>query len=99
MYSFSVLAWQVLSLDKPFVSVGGAAGMKAKVWSAEAHRPNIPPGWHAELRSALTAGWHADPAARLPMAEFKRILVGLEQMPDEETGLRLEPFGCGCTVA
>lgn len=68
MFSFTVLLWELLTLEKPFDKLGSAAEHRQKVASkgARPHTTNIPT---QGLKDLLKDGWESDPDKRPSFAE------------------------------
>lgn len=69
VYSFTVLLWELLTLEKPFDKLGNAAEHRQKV-ASRGSRPstaNIPT---QALKDLLKFGWESDPEKRPSFANF-----------------------------
>jgi serine/threonine protein kinase len=67
VYSFAVVAWQMLSRLTPYFGLGGEAGHRERV-VAGGERPALVETWPAPLKQLLARGWAADAGKRPKMA-------------------------------
>ncbi len=72
VYSFSIMLWELLSLDIPFF--GFSTRKFAKKVIVKKHRPIIFRTWPKELRTLLCLGWSHDPSRRPRMNEIYQTL-------------------------
>lgn len=67
-YSFSVLLWEILSLEKPYGEFGlGPAGHQRQVIDGGL-RPPLPEYWSEPLCEMMRLAWSADISVRPPMS-------------------------------
>ena len=81
-YSFSLLLWQILKLEKPFEIYDTRASFQIKVVQKGA-RPKVDPSWHPKLGPLVKKGWDANLHNRPSMAS---ILSTLDQIIQDESG-------------
>lgn len=68
VYSFGVLFWETLSLEKPFQGLGREKHAKEVVLKGK--RPTIPKNWPVLIKVITNEAWTADPSKR---PDFRRI--------------------------
>lgn len=75
VFATSILCWEVLSLDRAYVSIGVPAGKFFKDCVAIYNdRPPISKKWPKTLRKALKQGWAKDLDARPTSANMRQML-------------------------
>lgn len=62
VYSFAVVAWEILVVCKPFVGMNSQE-YKNRV-CGQGLRPNLPEGWCSELKAIFEKAWHHNPSTR-----------------------------------
>lgn len=72
VYSFSILLWELLSLEKPFVGLTLPQHTR-KVFFKNS-RPKIQNSWSKELKKLLRDGWSNDPRKRPGIDKINSIL-------------------------
>jgi serine/threonine protein kinase len=72
VFSFSVLLWEMIALQKPYKGLPGEVVMQQVVNNA---RPQIPKEWPTELRELLKLGWAASIEARPHMKVLRQELM------------------------
>mmetsp|Transcript_2549 Transcript_2549/g.5212 ORF Transcript_2549/g.5212 Transcript_2549/m.5212 type:complete len:403 (-) Transcript_2549:210-1418(-) len=83
VYSFSILAWQILKLETPFEGYTGSMMIKS-VYKGGA-RPKPDPAWSADLQEALRKGWDSTVQSRCSMEDLSEILRDIiSKETDEE---------------
>lgn len=75
VFSFSLMLWQILTLEKPFgaMSEGTVYG----------DRPKIPKEWPLDLKRIIERGWSADLSERPHMKEMMYVLEDLQRRSNE----------------
>jgi serine/threonine protein kinase len=90
VYSFSVLLWQLITLEKPYAFFGDEQGFVREVFE-RGYRPPIKEKWSPGLKTVLDAGWHQNKQKR---ADIKFVKGFLKQElcclngTNEKTGLK-----------
>ena len=98
VYSFAIVAWEILAVSKPFVGFG-ARDMESRVWGAPQIRVTVPKSWHPKLNLLFLAMWHADPMER---PNFEHVSMTLKDIYNSTTdandplGEHLESNGVCC---
>lgn len=72
VFSFSVLLWEMIALQKPYKGLSGDDVMQQVVNNA---RPQIPSEWPTELRDLLKLGWTTSIEKRPHMKCFRQELI------------------------
>lgn len=72
VFSFSVLLWEIIALQKPYKGLPGEVVMQQVVNNA---RPQIPQEWPTELRELLKRGWTSSIEARPHMKYIRQELL------------------------
>uniref|UniRef100_A0A7S3NIV9 Protein kinase domain-containing protein n=1 Tax=Aureoumbra lagunensis TaxID=44058 RepID=A0A7S3NIV9_9STRA len=73
VYSFAVVAWEILVVGgKPFSGLHVGEHYNRVV--VRGHRPNIPKEWHPDLQNLITAAWHHNPRRRPPFSAICNML-------------------------
>ena len=81
VFATSILCWEVLSMERAYVSTGVPAGQFFKDCVAIYNdRPPIPKKWPRNLRKAIKQGWAKDLHTRPTSAKMRR---GLQKIVDE----------------
>lgn len=65
VYSFSMLLWEIIALEKPLQGYSFSQ-LKKEVFH-EGCRPPLKTIWHKGLRNLIAAGWSQNPNKRPPM--------------------------------
>lgn len=73
VYSFSLLLWEILVLQRPYDNFPSQEVFMKKVFQQHA-RPTIPKKWSRSLRELVAAGWEADQDCRLDMSSLRSML-------------------------
>ncbi|EED89697.1 predicted protein, partial [Thalassiosira pseudonana CCMP1335] len=68
VYSFSMLLWEIASLEKPLKNFTYSQ-LQNEVFGS-GYRPSIKKVWHKGLRSLIDSGWHQNPKKRPTMDEM-----------------------------
>jgi serine/threonine protein kinase len=68
VYSFSILTWEILQLEKPFS--GYSMDTLTKKVVEGGHRPKCDDNWPASVKDILARGWHAQISKRCSMDEM-----------------------------
>lgn len=68
VYSFSMLLWEIISLQQPFK--GFTYSKLEKQVFRDGYRPPLKKIWHRGLRSLIAAGWHQTPSKRPSMDDM-----------------------------
>lgn len=72
VFSYSILLWEILHLQKPY---DGLLGQQVKESvSVYGERPNIPRSWPSDIRKLLKSGWGESLHSRPTMAEVCNVL-------------------------
>eukprot|EP00540_Astrosyne_radiata_P014201 CAMPEP_0116862406 /NCGR_PEP_ID=MMETSP0418-20121206/23618_1 /TAXON_ID=1158023 /ORGANISM="Astrosyne radiata, Strain 13vi08-1A" /LENGTH=404 /DNA_ID=CAMNT_0004497251 /DNA_START=619 /DNA_END=1836 /DNA_ORIENTATION=- len=88
VYSFSLLVWEILAMQKPFSAHKQPAHIQKVV--GEGERPPLEDAsWPREIRSLLQSGWSQDPAERPSMREFHAVLT--KQLAELQKPKRTKP--------
>ena len=69
VFSYSLLLWEIVALERPHENMPGAA--------VYGDRPSIPKSWPAELRRILERGWSEDLSERPHIREITYVLLDL----------------------
>eukprot|EP00934_Nitzschia_sp_Nitz4_P007847 Nitzschia sp. Nitz4//scaffold293_size23253//4628//5937//NITZ4_008502-RA/size23253-processed-gene-0.16-mRNA-1//1//CDS//3329546186//7837//frame0 len=69
VYSFAILAWEILSLETPFEGTS-LEFLKASVWRGDKERPKLHGSWSQELRDLISSAWSHSIADRPDMADL-----------------------------
>ena len=72
VYSYSILLWQMISLDTPYKKV--PKSFMEEYISSKNLRPSIDQTWHPGLASVMESGWHQDSNNRPNFANIKKSL-------------------------
>mmetsp|Transcript_10143 Transcript_10143/g.15296 ORF Transcript_10143/g.15296 Transcript_10143/m.15296 type:complete len:332 (-) Transcript_10143:1333-2328(-) len=75
MYSFGLVAWEILSLEKPFALMN-SKDLASQVYEHH-HRPKVNRRWPAELQSVLLRSWYNNPRYRPQFPEVEGVLRDL----------------------
>ncbi|GAX26496.1 hypothetical protein FisN_23Lh019 [Fistulifera solaris] len=78
VFSFSLVVWEVLTLERPH----DRSSPDASVFG---ERPKIPKEWPSALKRILQRGWSDDLETRPSMIEFRLVLEDLKRQADEES--------------
>eukprot|EP00934_Nitzschia_sp_Nitz4_P009259 Nitzschia sp. Nitz4//scaffold293_size23253//14724//16078//NITZ4_008507-RA/size23253-processed-gene-0.12-mRNA-1//1//CDS//3329546201//9249//frame0 len=70
VYSFSLLLWEILSLETPYMGVNKQY-LKTNVWRGRHVRPKLNGTWSSSLQGLLNAAWHRDETKRPSMTEIR----------------------------
>ena len=82
VYSMSILAWQIFSMETPFE--GYTMRMFNKKVIEEGHRPKCEASWSEEIHGLLRQGW-CESKDRISMDDFSGILRDeINKNSDEE---------------
>ena len=79
VYSFSLLLWEMLTLEKPYDDMGTIENVTRRVFQRHA-RPPVARKWPAPLRRLLAKGWAPTATNRADMACIVR---ALQKMTDQ----------------
>lgn len=83
MYSFSILLWEILTLDKAFARLSVDDHHEKVIQGTE--RPDLDPGWTSSLCDILEGCWHHKPHKRPSAKEAHRALrYEIQDMVSEE---------------
>lgn len=86
VYSFSIVLWEILALDKPYAGFGAEDDFVARVFH-KGDRPPIKPSFPSGCKSAVVGGWNPTFQDRLPMFDITKMLrtelVALRNGDDE----------------
>ena len=75
VFAATILCWEVLSMDRAYVSIGVPAGQFFKDCVAIYNdRPPIQKKWPRALRKAMKQGWTKDLATRPTSSKMKQML-------------------------
>jgi serine/threonine protein kinase len=77
VYSFGILLWEIIALQKPFSKIKSAAEF-TKVVLQNGKRPKLGKNWPQELNELLTDSWSTYPEERPSMKKAKRVLQTLQ---------------------
>ena len=69
VYTFSLVVWQILSLEKPYAFVQSRQELIDHVVN-QGGRPKIPPSWPEAIKESLSAAFDVDMANRPTMSSF-----------------------------
>jgi len=72
MYSFAIMLWEMLQMEKPFASF--SKNMHSELVVIKGARPKINPAWGPSLNGFLKSCWHQDPTKRPTAAKVSAIL-------------------------
>lgn len=73
VYSFSVLLWEMLALERPYRKFRYEKDFSTKVY-VQGVRPQPRRNWSDSCKDLLTRGWESDPRKRLTIREVKERL-------------------------
>jgi serine/threonine protein kinase len=93
VYSFSLLLWEMLMLQRPYDNFPDQEVFMRKVFQQNT-RPTIPKKWSRSLRALLAAGWSADQDHRLDMSILRSMLRAevMHCKDGDETTLKGDSF-------
>jgi hypothetical protein len=105
VFSFGVLAWEVLSRKRAYHNLYFTADQIAEGVATRGLRPTLPSSWPRELKLLLESAWLDEPAARPEFGTIvetiKAIQLKLEyhtQLPGSAKGEAAGPSQC-CVVS
>lgn len=75
-YSFAVMVWEMLTLNKPYDNMGTLDRLVQRVFE-RGQRPRIPSAWPLVLRKLMKKGWEHDAAKRADMGTIARMMKTL----------------------
>ena len=75
MYSFGLVAWEILSLEKPFALMN-SKDLASQVYEHH-QRPKVNRRWPAVLQSVLLRSWYNNPRYRPQFPEVEGVLRDL----------------------
>lgn len=75
-YSFCLLVWEMLTLEKPYDNMGTLRQVTERIFTQH-QRPRIPRAWPAALRRMLHQGWGPSATERSDMGTIVRVLYSL----------------------
>lgn len=91
VYSFSLLLWEMMSLERPYSNIKCAKSLKERIHENH-ERPKLPKKWTKSLRDMIGSGWDHDQFRRPEMSTLSSLLrAELLEMddgddPDAEDG-------------
>ena len=96
VYSFAMVAWEMLNVSKPFTGFGPRE-MTERVWIRK-ERLTLPKQWHPDLRKLFFSMWHDLPMERPNFEVIHRALSDLyDKHPEHDPlGEHLEANGICC---
>jgi hypothetical protein len=71
VFSFSLLLWEMVALERPHENMPGAA--------VYGDRPSIPRSWPEQFRCVLKRGWSEDLSDRPHIRDMTKVLLDLLQ--------------------
>lgn len=74
VYSFCILLWSMLALEKPFTAFRKQDIFIEEVFH-QRKRPPLPEAWSIPLKDMLRSGWHHDAKERLDMSSIHIVLT------------------------
>eukprot|EP00934_Nitzschia_sp_Nitz4_P004573 Nitzschia sp. Nitz4//scaffold369_size34440//30983//32225//NITZ4_007848-RA/size34440-snap-gene-0.0-mRNA-1//1//CDS//3329549383//4563//frame0 len=83
VYSFAILVWETLTLEKPFEGIT-VSSLRENVWQGEMKRPMPDRSWDEGLKNLLSSAWSPVIGARPDMATFASKLRPLATMPTKK---------------
>ena len=84
VYSYSLLLWQILSLNKPYDGMDRNSHADRVVYGFE--RPRLPSSWPESLRTLLRCGWHPNLCRRPSMQTvYDRIVAIVGDLDGDHT--------------
>lgn len=79
VYSFAILLWEMLTLQRPYASHCESAGSFCRKVFDEKKRPELPRKWPKTIRALMQGGWETNPSKRLDIETMlKRLEVELD---------------------
>ena len=75
VYSFSILLWELMALERPYAGLTGDQAKQRVAIFGE--RPNIARSWPTQLRRLLLRGWCDSIEDRVSIADAKKVLIHL----------------------
>lgn len=83
VYSFSVLLWEMLTLQRPYDDFRDSDILMKKVFELN-QRPKIPKKFNPSLKEILNKGWEDDQSKRSEMSEIRaKLRAELEKLNDK----------------
>eukprot|EP00934_Nitzschia_sp_Nitz4_P007564 Nitzschia sp. Nitz4//scaffold293_size23253//119//3585//NITZ4_008501-RA/size23253-snap-gene-0.3-mRNA-1//1//CDS//3329546183//7554//frame0 len=74
VYSFAILLWQTLTLERPFHGTSTVVDLQEAVWQGEMKRPPLDRSWSDDLKGLLVSAWSPMVSARPDMNEVSNKL-------------------------
>lgn len=92
VYSFTVMLWQFVTHEEPFVDVSSVEA--AKLVAVEKKRLSMPKGIPSALGDLIEQNWSDDPNKRLDFSEIVECVQDLQEtLPQDEMEWLEEPYG------
>ena len=91
VYSFSILLWQILSLEKPFRKMNYRTHTEKVV--IKGRRPKIDSSWTLPIQELLKDGWNADLHKRPKMARILAVVESELSRSRSESGTQITNKG------
>ena len=73
VYSFTLLVWEMMSLERPYASIKCAKGLKERIHENQ-ERPRLSKKWTHSFREMLSVGWDHDQFRRPDMSTMGLLL-------------------------
>lgn len=74
VYSFGILLWEILALERPFNKLSHEAHAKEIIMNGK--RPQIPKKWPVYIKTVISESWADDPSKRPDFQRICSILKG-----------------------
>lgn len=91
VYSFGLVAWEILSLEKAYATIENLDDLTSQVFN-EHVRPKVSKKWPAELQFLLYKSWYKDPLYRIPFNEAAAVLSKLNNSASTKTQKAFIPW-------